>query len=191
MLDFFCQRSLSCHPATPAPVVSSLDVSIGFISDDRIAFRYCLRGDIARLRVPEPCLQAAQRTDMLWEHTCFEAFIGLQDEPGYREFNFSPSGQWAAYDFVSYRQRAENDPALPAPQITSHQTAGRLELEAVLPRTALPANLHAKHWQAGLTAVIEAADTVHAAHSYWALHHPASRPDFHHRDGHVLLIPAC
>ena len=171
-------------------MVSSINVSVEFIPDDRIAFRYCLRGDIARLRVPEPSLQTPQRTDMLWEHTCFEAFIGLQGETGYREFNFSPSGQWAAYDFVSYRQRTEDDPALHTPQITSNQTAGRLELKAILPRSALPANPHAKNWQAGLAAVAEAVDTIDAAHSYWALHHPASRPDFHHRDGHVLLIPA-
>ena len=42
-------------------------------------------------------------------------------------------------------------------------------------------------WPLGLTAVIEAQD----GHlSYWALHHPAAQPDFHHRGGWTARVPA-
>ena len=37
----------------------------------------------------------------------------------------------------------------------------------------------------GLTAVIE---TATGAKSYWALHHPAEKPDFHHRNGFIHEI---
>ncbi|MBP8214701.1 MAG: hypothetical protein KAX66_04475, partial [Propionivibrio sp.] len=62
------------HPATPAPVVRSLDASINSRPDGSIDLSYCLRGDIVRLRIPEEL--APERVDQLWEHTCFEAFIG-------------------------------------------------------------------------------------------------------------------
>jgi hypothetical protein len=42
-------------------------------------------------------------------------------------------------------------------------------------------------WQIGLTAVIE---TATGEKSYWALHHPAEKPDFHHRGGFALSLPA-
>jgi hypothetical protein len=37
--------------------------------------------------------------------------------------------------------------------------------------------------------VVEANDTENDALSYWALRHPASRPDFHHRGGFTLRYP--
>ncbi len=178
---------LLCHPATPAPIISRIDASVELLAGDRIAFRYCLRGDMARLRVPPQNIPA--RTDMLWEHTCFEAFVARAEGSGYREFNFSPSGQWAAYDFSDYRQRLAEDPPLPAPLITTRLTEGRLELEAVVQLGDLPPNPAGHAWKIGLAAVVESADTVDGSHSYWALHHPAPHPDFHHRA--CFLAEAC
>ena len=82
---------LLCHPATPAPPINRIDASLVWLADDSIAFRYCLRGDMARLRIPAE--RSRERTSLLWEHTCFEAFLGLEDDTSYREFNFSPSGR--------------------------------------------------------------------------------------------------
>lgn len=180
------ESSLARHPATPSPAVNSIDVSVTPIDEAHVAFRYCLRGDMARLRVP--ARQAPARTDLLWEHTCFEAFVGLADQDGYREFNFSPSGQWAAYDFSGYRQRILPDPVIAPPQITMRLTDGRLELEAVLRRDDLPVNPEGSAWRIGLCAVVEAADTVDGGHSYWALRHPSPRPDFHVKDGFLLHL---
>ena len=47
-----------------------------------------------------------------------------------------------------------------------------------------PARSIALAWDIGLTAVIETAD---GQLSYWALQHPAARPDFHHRGGWQAL----
>ena len=178
-------HTLCCHPATPAPTVRSVEVWAEWRPAGDLFLRYCLRGDMARLLIPEP--KNSARTDLLWEHTCFEAFIGLSGSPAYREFNFSPSGQWAAYAFADYRQRVEQ-PETEAPQITARLFAGRLELDAIVPAQALPDNTEGASWQLGLTAVVEATDTVDGGHSYWALKHLAERPDFHRREAFTLRL---
>ncbi|HMW17521.1 MAG TPA: DOMON-like domain-containing protein [Accumulibacter sp.] len=176
--------TLQAHPATAAPMVRSLDAQAWFTADADLAVAFRLRGDIVRLRIPEPRTPAP--ADGLWETTCFELFVGVAGEAAYREFNFSPSGEWAAYAFTAYRQR---DPStalfehLAPPTIVSECSAGRLELTALIAGAALPSG---GPLQIGLAAVVEAADVLDGRHSYWALRHPAARPDFHHRDGFVL-----
>jgi hypothetical protein len=180
---------LLCHPATPAPVVRSVEAWAARTAGGDLALAYRLRGDMVRLRIPPPA--APERAESLWEHSCFEAFIGIAGEPAYHEFNFSPSGEWASYAFAAYRQPAHLPTPLPAPQLTSRLTAGRLELEVLIAAAALPEKAAAATLQVGLAAVVEAADVIDGSHSYWALHHPASRPDFHQRDGFRLeLAPA-
>ena len=172
---------LLCHPATPAPPINRIDASLVWLADDSIAFRYCLRGDMARLRIPAE--RSRERTSLLWEHTCFEVFVGLDGEENYREFNFSPSAQWAAFDFTAYRQRSAEDPVIDTPQISTRLTDGRLELEAVVKLHDLPMATSGNFWSVGLSAVVETVDTVDVSHSYWAPHHPSPRPVFHHAAG--------
>lgn len=175
------------HPVTPAPAVRSIEATVVF-RQRCIVFHYCLRGDIARLRIPPQ--RDPARADNLWEHTCFEAFVGSDGDTAYREFNFSPSGQWAAYDFCAYRQRISGEVAMPAPEISFFQTDGRLELEVALTISALPAAPAGGAWRIGFTAVVEAADAIDGGHSYWALKHPAARPDFHDCEGFIRKLPA-
>jgi hypothetical protein len=175
--------TLQCHAATPAPVVRTIDAHAFIRLDGGITLAYRLWGDMARLLIPEA--SPPERTDSLWEHTCFEAFIGVADDTAYREFNFSPSGQWAAYAFSAYRRPDDSTPPINAPQISTRRFASRLEIEAILPAEALPTGATL---QIALSAVVEAADTVDGSHSYWALHHPAERPDFHRRDAFILEL---
>ncbi len=181
--------TLLCHPATPTPVVRSVEARAERTTSGDLTLAYRLRGDMVRLRIPPPA--TAGRANGLWEHSCFEAFIGIAGEPAYLEFNFSPSGEWASYAFKAYRQPAAEPASLPAPQLTARLSAGRLELEVLVAAAALPAEAATATLQVGLAAVVEAADVVDGSHSYWALHHPAGRPDFHHRDGfRLVLAPA-
>jgi hypothetical protein len=175
------------HPATPAPVVRTIEAHAVRAADGGLELAYCLRGDMARLLIPAP--ENPDCADRLWEHSCFEAFVGVLGEAAYHEFNFSPSGQWAAYAFSAYRQRDETRALLVAPQIIARLFAGRLEIEVVMASSLLPPRAGAATLQIGLTAVIEAADTVDGSHSYWALRHPSALPDFHHRDGFALDLP--
>lgn len=176
--------TLLCHPATPAPVVRAVEASAMMRADGGLTLAFRVWGDMARLLIP--MTGASERTELLWEHTCFEAFVAGAIEPAYREFNFSPSGQWAAYAFSDYRQRDDALVLSEAPQITCSLFAGRLEIEARLAQEGLPDSDGGL--QIGLAAVIEAADVVDGSHSYWALHHPALRPDFHHRQAFTLEL---
>lgn len=176
------------HPTTPAPVVRTIEVHAALTAAGDLELAYCLRGDMARLLIPEPgnpvCAEA------LWEHTCFEAFVGCPGETAYREYNFSPSGQWAAYAFTDYRQRDETCTIFTPPHIEARLTAGRLEIEARVAADALPPLAATVGLQIGLATVVEAADTIDGSHSYWALRHPAALPDFHQRDGFVCRLAA-
>ncbi|MDR0274459.1 MAG: hypothetical protein LBI48_03790, partial [Burkholderiaceae bacterium] len=69
------------------------------------------------------------------------------------------------------------------PRIACRRDAQMLTLEALLPLSALPT--FSGPLRLGLAAVIETAD---GALSYWALSHPAARPDFHQRAGWTLRL---
>lgn len=136
---------------------------------------YRVTGLIAALRLPKPT--ARVRADGLWRTTCFEAFAGCGQ--GYAEYNLSPSGAWAAYGFEGYRE-GMCPLEQPAPMIVTRQTPETFVLTTDL---ILPPEVDGR---IGLTAVIE---TLDGAVSYWALAHPAEKPDFHHPDSFVLTLP--
>lgn len=190
------QHRLVCHPATPCALPLQIGVNLslaGSAAGPGLLLRYEVQGDVGLLRLPPPMPHGP--ADGLWQHTCFEAFVGATGDAAYREFNFAPSGQWAAYRFSAERQRdaaAEAAQAPVSPPIERHPVADRLCLQAWLPLHALPDAT--APWDVGLTAVIETTD---GQLSYWALRHPAARPDFHHRGGwqtlpglHTLLSSA-
>ena len=181
-------QNLLCHTLTPAPMVSTVKADLCCDSEGNLLFSYYVSGDMARLRIPPP--ESEGQCDGLWEHTCFEAFIGIAGASAYREFNFSPSGQWAAYAFSSYRQPEKMDRMSLAPQITTRLTAGHLNLLALVSKDALPTGAGPTYLQVGLSAIIESSDTLDGSRSYWALQHPTAHPDFHHRDSFTFEIPA-
>ena len=99
--------------------------------------------------------------------------------PEYREFNFSPSGEWAVYAFRGYRNGGGLENEL-SPGIVVHKTMDRLELAAEIPQGLLP---HGRPLRLGLSAMVEDAGGIL---SYWALRHPPGKPDFHHTDAFAL-----
>jgi hypothetical protein len=158
-----------------------VSVAVGWTAEG-LQLVYAIAGDITALRVP-----AATRpgpADGLWQHTCLEAFVSAKGDAGYREFNFSPSGQWAAYRFAGERLRdTATAPDQPAPAIQLAVTPTLLTLDVHLPLDALPSP--APHLALALCAVIEEHD---GRLSYWALQHPKARPDFHHPAGRALRL---
>jgi hypothetical protein len=174
--------SLVCHPDTPCAVLQGISVAVQWLQSGDLCLAYTLTGELVQLRIPAPQTPAA--TDGLWQHTCLEAFVAEGDTNAYREFNFSPSGQWAAYGFTAYRQRGEWVASQP-PAMTLKQTGDNLVLVVMVSAADLPVKKVDNPGLLGLTAVIEAVD---GSKSYWALRHPAGQPDFHHRDGFVHEI---
>lgn len=138
---------------------------------------------MSRIRVPPPRPPGA--ADGLWKHSCFEVFVAVPGEPGYREYNFSPSGQWAIYAFRSWRARIDGFTVAAAPEIEVHTIERGLRLRARVPAAALPSVPPGGTLQVGLAAVIERSD---GQVEHWAVRHAAAQPDFHARDTFVLVL---
>lgn len=160
-----------------------IEVRLQWERSGALALTYALKGELSRLRIPPP--GPPRRTDRLWEHTCFEAFISVKGDPAYREFNFAPSGEWVAYAFRRYREREPLAEEGPAPKIAVRRAGSGLELDAVIDPDRLPAIAPGARLRLALSAVIEEEDgTI----SYWALRHPPGKPDLHHPDAFALEI---
>ena len=113
---------LTVHPSTPNDAVRSLGVRVRAEESDVLVFHYSLAADMSRVRVPAS--GAGGPADTLWKHTCFEAFVAAADAPGYHEFNFSPSLDWAVYRFSAYREGMSRAELGAAPQISIRRGDG-------------------------------------------------------------------
>lgn len=170
------RAALTCHPATPCVAVRRIEATVRGTADGGLALEYVLDGDIGAVLVPARA--APGRADRLWQHTCFEAFLAREGEPAYFEYNLAPSQQWALYRFAGYRDAMTAAEPAHAPRIRVETTPRRLRFD-----TEIDAPLRAQRM--ALCAVVEDTDR---RLSYWALAHPAGKPDFHHADGFALRL---
>src|SRR6185295_16850939 len=69
---------LYCHPDTPCTVVESIESSIRCQPGNVLTVTYKLKGVFKHLRIPSD--GSARRADGLWQHTCFELFIGAKND---------------------------------------------------------------------------------------------------------------
>lgn len=170
------QLNLIPHPSTP-PDQSEFKVwaivdhasSLGAVATTNIWFG--IGAPVDRFVIPEA--REPGRRDELWRTTCFEAFLKAGGEGAYREWNFAPSGDWAAYDFSAYRERMEPaDVAEPYVRVEDNMTWWAVGATIAVPSDG--------DWRLGLSAVLEEKD---GTKSYWALAHPnPDKPDFHLAD---------
>lgn len=139
---------------------------------------FTLAGDLDKIEIPEPAHQPTRRHN-LWQATCFEVFLGRQNDPAYWEINLAPAGDWNLYRFSGYRQGMEEDAAIAALPSQIDRQPQVLAISLAIDAAAL--DLAATPLQLGLAAVLLARD---GGVSHWALGHPAGKPDFHDRRGH-------
>ena len=172
------QFTLHPHPSTP-PAGRSFKVwaSVDHIGSLGAAVAttniwFGVGAPASRFVIPK--ISEPWRADELWLTTCFEAFLSAAGEDNYREWNFAPSGNWAAYDFSAYREgMARADVGAP-PYIRMEDNFTWWTVGATITADA------GRKWQLGLSAVLEETD---GTKSFWALAHPdADKPDFHHAD---------
>ena len=173
-------HSLNCHPASPSVAGWTLSVGVERAAGGDLCLNYRLAGAAQALSLPAPAVPAA--CDGLWQHSCCEAFVAAVDGTHYREFNFSPSGCWAVYDFSGYRQRADDVCAAGVPRIECRIESADVLLAARVPAALLPEAAA----MLGLSVICEALD---GSKSYWALCHAAAQPDFHLAESFVLPLP--
>lgn len=133
--------------------------------------RFRLEGGVDRIRVPVAA--PSVRTDDLWKTTCFEIFWQPVGGTYYREFNLSPSGRWAAYDFDNFREGMRDAPvdaiSLSVAQGSSNGV-GELELIATI-ASDLPTPA-----QVALNAIVEHED---GGLQFWALAFAPGKAEFH------------
>ena len=163
------------HQAFPPNAAKAVAVHVGMTRRGYRLF-FFLHGNMADIVVPE-VTNHPSRKDGLWETTCFEAFFRGSGK-SYFEFNFSPSGHWASWEFDRYRGNARETPT--AVTIGSDRFDNLLAVEARL-------NADFSHsTRLCLSAVVEEKD---GTKSFWAVKHPeGDEPDFHHEDCFALRL---
>lgn len=167
--------NLKPHPQTPDSPVEGIEVQV---ERDGVVLwlRFVAGGDVDVVAWPAPRPQG--RADELWKHTCFEAFVGTAG--GYVEFNLSPSGEWASYRFDGYRDSMER----------AEEVATVSGIDGGDDYVALEANIELPNNATGPIALSAIVEDLSGEKTYWALAHPAGKPDFHHPDSFVLELPA-
>ena len=171
------------HPSTPGDAARSIAVHAQAAESGVLSFRYVLRAEISRVRIPPA--GPTERRDGLWQHTCFEAFIRAPGAAGYYELNFSPSRQWAIYGFDAYREGIAYPDLVEFPDISVRRFDDRLEIDAAVRLHDLIGIQGAPHLQVALSAVVE---EENGTLSHWALKHAPDKADFHWPDGFVRTL---
>ena len=117
------------------------------------------------------------RQDFLWQHTCYEIFIGVHGEDFYREINLSPSQAWQAYQFEEYRY-PEDMPPQAATDIELNQlkrTHYGLSVNLDLSEFMLKHKLKWSDMFLSLSAVLKTSQ----GDQYYAMQHSSPAADFH------------
>ena len=150
--------------------MSTMPVSLGTMGyGQHVVRRSC--APLTRFYHPSghPKSRSARRT--CGETTCFEAFLRDKEANEYREWNFAPSGDWAAYDLSGYREGMADAEIERPPYIRMEDNLTWWGVGATI---TVPAEIK---WALGLSAVLEEKD---GTRSYWAIAHPeGDKPDFH------------
>lgn len=170
------------HPSSSPGYVDHI-AAFATVSPDRtLNAHFAIQGDVDTLIWPER--RRGSWVKDLWKTTCFELFARAPQEAAYTEFNFSPSSDWCAMRFDTYR-------GIPAPirdvsvgieEHTVNRSTKMLSVSISVAETSVPVN---KGDQVGLTAVLEHID---GKLSYWALAHPGAQPDFHDARGFIQTL---
>ena len=149
------------------------------VQDHVLELKFHWQGDAGEILWPS-MHSPVSRQDLLWEHTCFEAFWAWAGEECYWELNVSPSGDWNIYSFQAYRQGQKQEEKLV--QLYFERHAQSLLIRVDLSRIQEPQR---KQMILGLTAVIELKG---GQKTYWALEHSSEQPDFHMRKSFIIQI---
>jgi hypothetical protein len=174
------RRPLKLHPQSVCAAVAGIEVEIARPAGASLILSYVVTGIIGDLLLPP--MAAPSRSDELWRHSCFEAFVMDTAGEAYYEFNLAPSTQWAAYRFDRYRAGMRPATEIEPPQIVVRSGPDRYTLRAAL---SLPDRQRDGDLRLGVAAVMEERNKNI---SFWALAHPPGRPDFHRADSFAIEL---
>ncbi|AFY46361.1 hypothetical protein Nos7524_0447 [Nostoc sp. PCC 7524] len=170
----------------PFPSGESLPDAIitGDISRDgnQLAINYQLTGDLGQVVIP-PLANTPTRQHELWQDTCFEFFLGINNSQRYWEFNLSPTGHWNIYRFDGYRQGMQEETAFSVfPFSVQNQSDSlMLSLSFNLDKIISPEQI----LEVAITTVVKQQNN-HV--TYWALTHKGLEADFHLRESFMIKL---
>jgi hypothetical protein len=176
-------RSFSLQPFPNFNSLPSIEIT-GEIDrqKNRLAIAYSVLGNLDNLVIPEP-ENTTTRKHELWEETCLEFFLGVENSPNYWEFNLSPAGNWNIYRFEDYRSRMEEEMAYTSLPFNVKKQADSLLLKLEFDLTKIvPED---KSLEIAISAVVKQID---GEITYWALTHCGDRADFHRRDNFIVKL---
>lgn len=129
-----------------------------------------------------PCVSAGTNfgvghfKDLLWKGFCFEVFFRPKNQTRYFECNVNAKGDWALYEFESYRY--------PQPPVRSDKfTLVRFAHHSHSIHFTIHGPFEENHdWHFGYSIVWPEPS---GAYQYLALRHAEGKPDFHHPDSFI------
>ena len=172
-----------------APHLPEISLSGKLSLDDHfLNLRYSLAGETESILLP-PASLVPSRKDELWKATCFEFFLAIRDQPGYWEFNMSPSGDWNAYRMNAYRRVGfREETSIQQVQFETREEVNTFVLNAVVDLNPIfQHGFDSDLLEIAITAIIQKKD---GNETYWALTHPAPQADFHRRESFILELAA-
>lgn len=150
------------------------------ITRDTLRIEYDLSGLDRPTDLPAPSPDPARRLQ-LWQRTCFELLWGPLHHANYWELNASPTGDWNVLAFTDYRHGMAEESRITALHISTQRHPRGLSLACDLPVADLgnpgPCRL-------APAAILRLAN---GQRTFWATHHPAEGPDFHHPSAFTLV----
>jgi hypothetical protein len=164
-------------PFSPCLAVQALRYTLISESSSELRLTVQLKGSIASEL--EDVDQVGQREFGLWQHHCFELFLGEAGSTAYWELNLAPNGNWNCFGFSDYRQDQKESDRCALTQISATGRGPTYELEARILTNPSFQTTDAV-LSLGAAATIKTATDLH----YFSIRHGVT-PDFHHRDHHI------
>jgi len=168
----------------PSNTIPNIKISGGIVrAGNNLFIRYEVSGDIYKILLSARATSPS-RTDDLWKATCFEFFVAIPNQPGYWEFNMSPSSDWNVYRMDAYRRVGfREETAFTQLPFLFKETENQLSLDISVDLDRILQPQQAV--QVGIAAIIQ---TMDGRETYWALTHPGQQADFHLREGFILEL---
>ena len=164
-------------PFSPCLAVQALRYTLVSEFSSELRLTVQLKGSIASEL--EDVDQVGQRVFGLWQHHCFELFLGEAGSTAYWELNLAPNGNWNCFGFSDYRQDQKESDRCELTEFSAVRRGRTYQLEArILIHPALQSSDCVL--SLGAAAIIETASDL----NYFSIRH-GTTPDFHHRDHHI------
>lgn len=183
MIEF--KHSLIPFDSSDAPPIEIQ--CTGSLSTEHHQVKLCfeLTGTIEEIEL-DSLIPNPERSDNLWQTTCFEFFVKSDNSTNYWEYNLSPSSNWAIYGFSDYRKNRFDELSISNIGINIDMLSKNYKLSSILP---LPKALHGQNLEIGISSVIQ--DKSGNIYYYALKHaktHSKAEPDFHDKNCFSISI---